>query len=87
MKNFEKKHLDTTTVDFDYDYDSIMHYGTLFFRYIKYIPMGEAITQWSEISVFSVGNTFDQLRIILDLVGHDDLLKKILCSKYDLANT
>ena len=31
-KNFQKKTLDTTTVDFDYDYNSIMHYGPLFFR-------------------------------------------------------
>lgn len=30
-KNFQKKTLDTTTVDFDYDYNSIMHYGPLFF--------------------------------------------------------
>ena len=33
LKNFEKKTFDTTSADFDYDYNSIMHYGPLFFRY------------------------------------------------------
>lgn len=31
LKNFSMKTYDTTTVDFDYDYASIMHYGPLFF--------------------------------------------------------
>jgi len=31
LKNFSMKTFDTTTVDFDYDYASIMHYGPLFF--------------------------------------------------------
>ena len=32
LKNFSKKSFDTTTADFDYDYNSIMHYGPYFFR-------------------------------------------------------
>ena len=32
LKNFQKKTFDTTSADFDYDYNSIMHYGSLFFR-------------------------------------------------------
>eukprot|EP00095_Tigriopus_kingsejongensis_P007144 maker-scaffold300_size216557-snap-gene-0.12 protein:Tk07144 transcript:maker-scaffold300_size216557-snap-gene-0.12-mRNA-1 annotation:"zinc metalloproteinase nas-12 precursor" len=32
MSNFRKKTFDTTTADFSYDYDSIMHYGPYFFR-------------------------------------------------------
>ena len=37
LKNFEKKTFDTTSADFDYDYNSIMHYGPLFFRYSEAI--------------------------------------------------
>ena len=32
--NFQKKTFDTTVTKFDYDYDSIMHYGPYSFRYI-----------------------------------------------------
>lgn len=35
MSNFRKKTFDTTTADFDYDYDSIMHYGPYFFSKSK----------------------------------------------------
>ncbi len=30
--NFDKQSLDNTTYKFEYDYDSIMHYGKNFFR-------------------------------------------------------
>ena len=30
--NFRKKHFDTTVAEFEYDYNSIMHYGPLSFR-------------------------------------------------------
>ena len=32
QKNFHTKGDDTTTRNFDYDYDSIMHYGPYYFR-------------------------------------------------------
>ncbi|XP_059088015.1 zinc metalloproteinase nas-31-like [Tigriopus californicus] len=35
LSNFRKKTFDTTTADFDYDYDSIMHYGPYFFSKSK----------------------------------------------------
>ena len=44
LSNFDKQSLDNTTYKFEYDYDSIMHYGKNFFRYkyalgIKYKRM------------------------------------------------
>lgn len=30
--NFDKQSLENTTYSFEYDYDSIMHYGRTFFR-------------------------------------------------------
>ena len=33
-KNFNKMSYEKATVQFDYDYDSIMHYGPLYFRYV-----------------------------------------------------
>lgn len=33
LHNFDKQSLVNTTYDFEYDYKSIMHYGTHFFRY------------------------------------------------------
>lgn len=32
LVNFDKQSLDNTTYNFEYDYDSIMHYGKYFFR-------------------------------------------------------
>ena len=32
LHNFDKQSLKNTTYEFEYDYDSIMHYGTHFFR-------------------------------------------------------
>lgn len=37
--NFDKQSLENTTYKFEYDYDSIMHYGKNFFRYV--LPNGE----------------------------------------------
>lgn len=33
--NFDKQSLKNTTYQFEYDYDSVMHYGKNFFRYTK----------------------------------------------------
>jgi len=33
--NFDKQSLKNTTYQFEYDYDSVMHYGKNFFRYVK----------------------------------------------------
>ena len=37
QKNFHTKGDDTTTRNFEYDYDSIMHYGPYYFRYSEMI--------------------------------------------------
>jgi len=32
--NFDKQSLKNTTYQFEYDYDSVMHYGKSFFRFV-----------------------------------------------------
>jgi hypothetical protein len=43
LHNFAKQSLVNTTYDYEYDYMSIMHYGTHFFRYLTVFHMN---TPW-----------------------------------------
>merc|ERR1712071_384182 len=50
LHNFDKQSLENTTFTYDYDYNSIMHYGANFFRsssyYSSYVILYLAILAW-----------------------------------------
>lgn len=73
LKNFQKKTFDTTSADFDYDYNSIMHYGSLFFSKDKR-------KQKTTIVPLSKEGNGDNIKI-----GQRTMLSKVDCMKLNQA--
>lgn len=74
LKNFEKKTFDTTSADFDYDYNSIMHYGPLFFSKDKRQRKSTIVPLSNE------GKPKENIKI-----GQRTMLSKVDCMKLNQA--